>query len=152
MNNYFAENLKYLREEKGWSQSELSRQTVRVCNIHNKDVPEEKHIKPITQASIARWEAGENSPSIDNLVVLEETLFVRLPDLIGKNLKDNKEEKVKLSKEQEKELQKLKTEENSKAITKIQAEKDERIRILQETQKNRIPEAVEKIYNKIIKI
>ena len=95
MNNYFAENLKYLREEKGWSQSELSRQTVRVCNIHN---------KPITQASIARWEAGENSPSIDNLVVLEETLFVRLPDLIGKNLKDNKEEKVKLSKEQEKEL------------------------------------------------
>ena len=104
MNNYFAENLKYLREEKGWSQSELSRQTVRVCNIHNKDVPEEKHIKPITQASIARWEAGENSPSIDNLVVLEETLFVRLPDLIGKNLKDNKEEKVKLSKEQEKEL------------------------------------------------
>ena len=104
MNNYFAENLKYLREEKGWSQSELSRQTVRVCNIHNKDVPEEKHIKPITQASIARWEAGENSPSIDNLVVLEETLFVRLPDLIGKNLKDNKEEKVKLSKEQETEL------------------------------------------------
>ena len=104
MNNYFAENLKYLREEKGWSQSELSSQTVRVCNIHNKDVPEEKHIKPITQASIARWEAGENSPSIDNLVVLEETLFVRLPDLIGKNLKDNKEEKVKLSKEQEKEL------------------------------------------------
>ena len=104
MNNYFAENLKYLREEKGWSQSELSRQTVRVCNIHNKDVPEEKQIKPITQASIARWEAGENSPSIDNLVVLEETLFVRLPDLIGKNLKDNKEEKVKLSKEQEKEL------------------------------------------------
>ena len=88
MNNYFAENLKYLRESKGWSQSELSRQTVRVCNIHNKDVPEENHIKPITQASIARWEAGENSPSIDNLVVLEETLFVRLPDLIGKNLKN----------------------------------------------------------------
>ncbi len=104
MNNYFAENLKYLREEKGWSQSELSRQTVRVCNIHNKDLPEEKHIKPITQASIARWEAGENSPSIDNLVVLEETLFVRLPDLIGKNLKTKEEEKVKLSKEQEQEL------------------------------------------------
>lgn len=104
MNNYFAENLKYLREKKGWSQSELSRQTVRVCNIHNKDLPEEKHIKPITQASIARWEAGENSPSIDNLVVLEETLFVRLPDLIGKDLKNSEEEKIKLSEEQEKEL------------------------------------------------
>ncbi len=104
MNNYFAENLKYLRESKGWSQSELSRQTVRVCNIHNKDLPKEKHIKPITQASIARWEAGKNSPSIDNLVVLEETLFVRLPDLIGKNLKNKEEEKIKLSKEQEQEL------------------------------------------------
>lgn len=104
MNNYFAENLKYLRESKGWSQSELSRQTVRVCNIHNKDLPTEKHIKPITQASIARWEAGENSPSIDNLVVLEETLFVRLPDLIGKNLKVKEREKIKLSKEQEQEL------------------------------------------------
>lgn len=104
MNNYFAENLKYLRENKGWSQSELSRQTVRVCNIYNKDLPKEKHIKPITQASIARWEAGENSPSIDNLVVLEETLFVRLPDLIGKNLKVKEEEKIKLSKEQEQAL------------------------------------------------
>lgn len=104
MNNYFAENLKYLRESKGWSQSELSRQTVRVCNIHNKDLPEEKHIKPITQASIARWEAGENSPSIDNLVLLEETLFVRLPDLIGRNLKEKEEEKIKLSKEQEQAL------------------------------------------------
>lgn len=104
MNNYFAENLKYLRESRGWSQSELSRQTVRVCNMHNKDLPEEKHIKPITQASIARWEAGENSPSIDNLVVLEETLFVELPDLIGKNLKSNEVQEIKLSKEQEKDL------------------------------------------------
>ena len=101
MKNYFAENLKYLREKKGWSQSELSRQTVRTCNIYNKNLPEEKHIKPITQASIARWEAGENSPSIDNLVILEETLLVRLPDLIGKDLKNTGKEKIELSKEQE---------------------------------------------------
>lgn len=104
MKNYFAENLKYLREKKGWSQSELSRQTVRTCNIYNKDLPEEKHIKPITQASIARWEAGENSPSIDNLVILEETLLVRLPDLIGKDLKNAGKEKIELSKEQEHEI------------------------------------------------
>lgn len=104
MNNYFADNLKYLREQKGWSQSELARQTVRVCNMYNKDVPEEKKIKPITQASIARWEAGENSPSIDNLVVLEHTLFVELPDLISKDLKYKTEEKIKLSEEQEKQL------------------------------------------------
>lgn len=104
MNNYFAENLKYLREKRGWSQSELSRQTVRVCNLHNKDLPEEKHVKPITQASIARWEAGENSPSVDNLVLLEETLLVRLPDLIGKNLKEKQDEKIELSIEQEKQV------------------------------------------------
>lgn len=104
MNNYFAENLKYLRESKGWSQSELARQTVRSCNIHNKDLPKEKHLKPITQASIARWEAGENSPSIDNLVILEETLFIELPDLIGKNIKQEQKEKIKLTKEQEQEL------------------------------------------------
>lgn len=55
-------------------------------------------------------------------------------------------------KEQQKELQKQKTEENLKTITKIQAEKDDKIRRLQETQKNHIPEAVEKIYEKIIKI
>lgn len=89
MKNYFAENLKYLRESRGWSQSELSRQTAKICDIYNKDQPKDKQIKPITQASIARWEAGENSPSIDSLVILEETLFVKLPDLIGKNLKSD---------------------------------------------------------------
>lgn len=101
MNNYFAKNLKYLREIRGWSQSELARQTVRVCDIYNKDLPEEKKIKPITQASIARWEAGENSPSIDNLVILEETLFVKLPELIGSDLKNNKKEERELTQEEE---------------------------------------------------
>lgn len=86
MNNYFSKNLKHLREERGWSQSELSRQTIKICNNYNNNLPPEKHMKPITQASIARWEAGENSPSIDNLVILEETLSVKLPELIGKDL------------------------------------------------------------------
>lgn len=101
MNNYFAKNLKYLREIRGWSQSELARQTTRVCEIYNRDLPEDKKLKPITQASIARWEAGENSPSIDNLVILEETLFVKLPELIGSDLKNKKQEEVKLTQEEE---------------------------------------------------
>ena len=104
MNNYFAKNLKYLREIRGWSQSELARQTTRVCNIYNKDLPEEQQLKPITQASIARWEAGENSPSIDNLVILEETLFVKLPELIGSDLEHKEKKEVKLSEEEEMQL------------------------------------------------
>ena len=101
MNNCFAKNLKYLREIRGWSQSELARQTIRVCDIYNRDLPDDKKLKPITQASIARWEAGENSPSIDNLVILEETLFVKLPELIGSNIQTKEKQEIKLSKEQE---------------------------------------------------
>lgn len=101
MNNYFAKNLKYLREIRGWSQSELARQTIRVCDIYNRDLPEDKKLKPITQASIARWEAGENSPSIDNLVILEETLFVKLPELIGNDLENKAKNEIKLTHDEE---------------------------------------------------
>lgn len=87
MNNFFPINLKYLRELRGWSQSELARQTIKTCELYNTDNDNAKEIKPITQGSIARWEANENSPSIDNIVVLSKTLKVPLPDLIGKNLK-----------------------------------------------------------------
>ena len=88
MNNYFSSNLKYLRELKGWSQSELARQTKRECDRQLQINPNET-IKPITQGAIARWEAGENSPSIDSIVILSNVLDIRLPDLIGKNLKTN---------------------------------------------------------------
>ena len=91
MNHYFAQNLKYIREKKELSQSGLARRTVSVCEEYNKTATGEK-AKPITQASIARWEAGENSPSIDNIVILARALNVDLPELIGKNLKiDNAE-------------------------------------------------------------
>lgn len=83
MNNYFRYNLKYLREKNGLSQSELSRRTETLANNYNKD-NQNVTIKPITQASIARWEAGEVSPSIDNIVLLAHALDVSLPDLIGK--------------------------------------------------------------------
>ena len=101
MKNYFSQNLKYLREKRNWSQSELARQTEKICEIQNQSLPIEEHLKPITQASIARWEAGENSPSIDNLVILETTLNVELPELIGKNLKEEDTKKIDLSKKEE---------------------------------------------------
>ncbi len=86
MNNYFSKNLKKLRELNGYSQSELSRITQRICEEYNKNVDEKDKITPITQASIARWELGENSPSVDNIVLLKNALKVELVDLIGKDL------------------------------------------------------------------
>ena len=87
MNNYFNKNLKLLREAKGLSQSELSRKTYSICEIENKNIKDEnKKIKPITQASIARWEMGENSPSVDNVLLLARALDVELPDLVGKEI------------------------------------------------------------------
>ena len=100
MKNFFPSNLKYLRELKGWSQSELARQTIKTCEFYNSD---NDKIKPITQGSIARWEANENSPSIDNIVVLSKTLKVPLPDLISKNLKmSNNNQKKNLQKSKKK--------------------------------------------------
>lgn len=86
MDNYFSSNLKLLREEKNMSQSELSRKTYQIAEIENKNRNESEKIKPITQASIARWEMGENSPSIDNIVLLAKALNVSLPEFIGKDL------------------------------------------------------------------
>lgn len=87
MDNYFAKNLKKIRELKGLSQSELSRITKKICDNYNSNLDNDtEKITPITQASIARWEAGENSPSVDNLVLLKNALGINLVDLIGKDL------------------------------------------------------------------
>ncbi len=87
MENFFAQNLKRIREKKNLSQSELSRITKQICDSYNETVvAEDDKITPITQASIARWEAGENSPSIDNVVLLRHALNVELIDLIGNDL------------------------------------------------------------------
>lgn len=97
MENYFAKNLKSLREQKGLSQSELSRITQKICEAYNKGVNKEKKLTPITQASIARWEAGENSPSVDNIVILRHALNVSLVDLIGEDLQFDNAEFVDIS-------------------------------------------------------
>lgn len=52
----------------------------------------------------------------------------------------------------EKDLQKEKLEENAKKISKIQAETNEKLRKLKAMLNENVPEAVERIYNKVIKI
>lgn len=52
----------------------------------------------------------------------------------------------------EKDLRKEKSEENAKRITKIQAETNEKLQKLKAILNENVPEAVEKIYNKVIKI
>ncbi|MCI8749637.1 MAG: hypothetical protein HFH67_17570 [Lachnospiraceae bacterium] len=52
----------------------------------------------------------------------------------------------------EKELRKEKAEENTKKISKIQAETNEKLQKLKAVLNENVPEAVEKIYNKVIKI
>lgn len=81
MENFFSANLKKIRTSQGISQSELARRTERMCNVLNEENSTTK-FKPITQGSIARWEAGENSPSIDNVFLLSKTLKVPIIKLL----------------------------------------------------------------------
>lgn len=67
--SYFSTNLKYLREEKKLSQNKLAE----MANVN--------------QTTIMRWEAGEMSPSLDNIYDIANVLKVSVADLTGKNLK-----------------------------------------------------------------
>ena len=73
MSNYFKSNLKFLREEKGLSKNKLSEMT------------------GVNQTTIGRWENGEISPTIDNVIDLMNALNVPLSELgtfLGKDLSD----------------------------------------------------------------
>ncbi len=69
MANYFASNLKYLREKQGLSQNKLAEKV------------------GVNQTTIARWETEEIKPSIDNVEQIASALNVSLPDLLITNLK-----------------------------------------------------------------
>lgn len=73
MSNYFKSNLKFLREEKGLSKNKLSEMT------------------GVNQTTIGRWENGEISPTIDNVIDLMNALNIPLSELgtfLGKDLSD----------------------------------------------------------------
>lgn len=66
--NYFAKNLKYLREQKDISKNKLS------------------DMVGVNQTTIGRWESNEITPSIDNVEEVAKALNVELPDLLIKDL------------------------------------------------------------------
>lgn len=68
MGNYFAENLKFLREEKRISKNKLG------------------ELVGVNQSTISRWESNEIKPSIDNVEEVAKALNVPLPDLLIKDL------------------------------------------------------------------
>lgn len=67
MENY-GEALKYQREIKGLSQSQLARET------------------GLKQQMISWWEAGKGSPSIESCVILANYYGISLDELIGRDL------------------------------------------------------------------
>lgn len=69
MTNYFSSNLKYLRESKNMSKTELAKK----LSVH--------------QSTISRWENEEMGATIDNAVDISEVLNVPLPELLRKDLR-----------------------------------------------------------------
>lgn len=73
MNN-FSKNVKSLRERQKLSQNKLA------------------ELSNVNQTTIARWENGEISPSLDNMIDLAKALKVNIADLVGADLNfDNAE-------------------------------------------------------------
>ena len=66
--NYFSNNVKYLRDQKKLSQNKLAK------------------LSNVNQTTIARWENGEMTPSLDNVLDLADVLSVKVADLTGKDL------------------------------------------------------------------
>lgn len=74
MDNFFANNLRYIREKRGLSKSQLAEK----LNVN--------------QSTISRWENGEMGATVTNAFDISKILNVPLPDLLGKNLSvDNAE-------------------------------------------------------------
>ena len=62
----FAENIKELRKERGWSQQDLS------LKIH------------YSQQCISQWENGQIEPTLTSLWVLSDVFEISVDELIGK--------------------------------------------------------------------
>lgn len=68
MDNFFANNLRYIREKRGLSKSQLAEK----LNVN--------------QSTITRWENGEMGATVTNAFDISRILNIALPDLLGKNL------------------------------------------------------------------
>lgn len=69
MNNFFATNLKYLRESNGMSKTDLSKR----LKVH--------------QSTISRWENEEMGATVDNVYDISEIFNVPMSELLGKDLR-----------------------------------------------------------------
>lgn len=78
MGNFFAENLKYLRESKKISKNKLG------------------ELVGVNQSTIGRWEDKEIKPSIDNVEEVAKALNVPLPDMLIKDLRFDNGEIIEL--------------------------------------------------------
>ena len=67
MNNNFAFNLKYIRQEKGLTQEQLGK-------LMNKDY-----------STIGKWENGTRSPIMEDVIKLSDIFNIDIKDLIEKN-------------------------------------------------------------------
>lgn len=65
LSNIVGENIKQLRQQRKWSQEKLAMVT------------------GINRVSIARYEIGENTPSLDNATILAKALGCTVNDLLG---------------------------------------------------------------------
>ncbi len=78
MAEFFSTNLKYLRETKGLSQNKLAEKI------------------GVNQTTIARWEDDNRVPTIDNAIDVSNALNIPLEVLLGKDLRFDNAEVVKL--------------------------------------------------------
>lgn len=69
MKNYFTENLKFLRIQKGFTQDELAKKM-------DKDY-----------STIGKWELGQRNPIMSDIIKLSEIFNVSVQDLVEKNLR-----------------------------------------------------------------
>lgn len=72
MKNYFTENLKFLRMQKGFTQDELAKKM-------DKDY-----------STIGKWELGQRNPIMSDIIKLSEIFNVSVQDLVEKNLRIKK--------------------------------------------------------------
>lgn len=86
MTNYFAENLKFLRNKRKLSQNKLA------------------ELSNVNQATINRWEAKEMSPSLDNVNDVANALGVSVSSLLGEKLYEESFDELNLLFDKHKEI------------------------------------------------